>query len=645
MASPQDITVRIKKGSAPSRAAGAGWLFEGSLIVTCAHVVNAALGRELNSTEQQTLAQEVTVRAPRVAGQSPAERNWRVIRWKPPTFSDYGGFEGDVAFLAPVAGGFSSPPTVLGVRPTRLARCHVSGFPAQDDQGRSGFGHIGDLVGSCYEIVPDSATELPTQGFSGAPVLIGRDVAEIVSTVAKAGSRAYFTPVSALSEGRLRMEMLPAIGGKYSHIRDLLLELKKRDQRRQPGDQFDLRGAFLEDYAQIESFLRRTPAPSYGLESIPPDVLFNQVLAQNKPVLLSAPGGSGKTHFLIDITRVAMDRDYVPFWLDFSLPGDPADTGTLNPEKIFTLWSVAGGHDTFLSAGQDALIIGDGLNERSGLREHIASELAQLRRTRSASIILGDRLAQRRSRENFQLGTLSPLSVDVIRQHVGNSLQDVESWKRLLSSPFFLTLYLKVRNLETNDPLSRKEMFRLYFAKHVFQGDHDTWSPDGISLPAYNMYREIKNRTAPRSKWIEQGFKEADLTLLLEAGAMASVSHEKDLIEFSHQLLHDWLAASYVALQDRQGWTNDTFDDLTLREGSFDAIGMSAEKLPLETVTDFLICVYDWNWRAVLEVVLAFEQHQHGAESPEARVRASNCQRMGSCHAQCGTLGPSFRPA
>jgi hypothetical protein len=520
MASPQSITVRIQR-KASHEAIGAGWLCETNLIASCAHVVNAALGRPLGCTEQPSPTEEVNIIAPRVEGQTPVSRNWRVIHWEPPVSSKFGGFEGDVAFLGPISEGFSKPSPVLAVRPTHLARCDVFGFSAENEVGRSGSGQIGELAGSRYEIVPESAAELPQRGFSGAPVMIGREVAGIVSSVQPNGRRAYFIPVSDLLKYHLNIKMLPAIATKYPHIRDLCLELMERDQRENSASRFDLRGEFLEDYAQIENYARKVPGPSYATGSISPDAFFESVVVQNKAVLLSAPGGSGKTHFMIDVVRSAMDKDYVPFWLDFSRPSKPSPS-TLSAESIFSQWSLAGGFEAFLAAGQQALIIGDGLNERSDLREQIATELALVRRTRSAPVILGDRLAQRRSQENFQLATLSPLSVEVIRQHVGAALGDVESWKRLLSSPFFLALYLKVRGSD-EDPLARKEMFRIYFCQRVFKDDLDKWSPLRISLAAYNVYKNIKSRAAPRSKWKDEGFKDSDLDVLLEAGAVTIV--------------------------------------------------------------------------------------------------------------------------
>ena len=70
---------------------------------------------------------------------------------------------------------------------------------------------------------------------------------------------------------------------------------------------------------------------------------------------------------------------------------------------------------------------------------------------------------------------------------------------------------------------------------------------------------------------------------------------------------------------NEDAWTNETFETLTLRRGSFDAVGLAAEQLPREKVTSFLIRAYDWNWLGVLKVVLDFEQRRHGGASPVDR--------------------------
>jgi hypothetical protein len=92
-----------------------------------------------------------------------------------------------------------------------------------------------------------------------------------------------------------------------------------------------------------------------------------------------------------------------------------------------------------------------------------------------------------------------------------------------------------------------------------------------------------------------------------------------DILEFQHQLLHDWLAARHVAELPKDEWTNETFETVTLRRGSFESISFTAEQLSSDKVTEFLVCAYDWNWFGVLQIILNFEQRQHGGISPVGR--------------------------
>jgi predicted DCC family thiol-disulfide oxidoreductase YuxK len=377
---------------------------------------------------------------------------------------------------------------------------------------------------------------------------------------------------------------------------------------------------YMDDFVSLENFLRKPPSQSYGSDAITSSEFFQSVVTSNKPVLLSAPGGSGKTHFLIDVVYRAMERGRAPFWLDLSkLDDKKANAQPLTSERIIELTSASGGIDQFRTTGNNAFVVVDGLNEFGEFREKIASVLADLRRTGGVPVILGDRLGPRASRDYFKLSTLSPLSLDQIRKSIGPALREEDTWKRLLSSPFFLSLYLKVRGDDISNALTRNEMFRRYFAVHVFSGSPDSWKPARISKPAYEFYRCIESRAAARAKWLEVGFEESDLTILQQSGALLKGSNPEDIIEFQHQLLHDWLAANHVAALPKDGWTNETFEAVTLRRGSFESISFTAEQLSSDRVTEFLVCAYDWNWLGVLQVILNFEQRQHGGVSPVGR--------------------------
>lgn len=623
MSSAASITVRVLRPveGGGAQTAGAGWLCAHNLVVTCAHVVNAALGRPRESEAQPDSSALVWVRAPVLGdGSAAIEKKWRVVAWTPPAKSDLGGFEGDVAFLVPADEGFERPLARLGIGPAAGAAYDAFGFPPNIATGRSSTGAIGSPAGARFELKPanaDASSLAP--GFSGAPVMVDSDVVGIVSSVSNQTNLGYLTPIGAFPSGHLRLRMLPGVASRFSHIRDLLFRLEELDQREQESDNLDLRGVFCKDYAEIETLLRKPPPDMYDDECRTPKFFLDRANAELDATLLSAPGGSGKTHFLIDIADEAMAIGRAVYWLDLSTL-DKAEKSSTAPtrEELFRRTSLAGGYRDFEAArlrGEKLLIIADGLNERSSFRDEVAAMLAEIRKLDSVPVILGDRLSHRTSRANFQSATLSPLSVKEIRDRVGESLEDELNWKRLLSSPFFLSLYLKVRGADRTNSPTRRDMFHRYFADHVFQ-DVEKWTPEDIAAPAYRFYRNVQGRAAPRVAWLKQGFTEADMDRLQNARAVTSPSAPDSDIEFVHQLLHDWCAANHVASLPREEWTNDKFKWLTLRHGSADAVGLAAELVKPAQLNDFLICAYDWSWVAVLEVILDFEQHQHGGPSP-----------------------------
>ncbi len=411
----------------------------------------------------------------------------------------------------------------------------------------------------------------------------------------------------------------------FRHVRDLVIWLRERDERLNKGDFLDLRGTFLTSFRDIEGFLRKDPPSFYTSEAIPADAFFQQVLNAGKAVLLTSPGGSGKTHFLIDLVYTALKRGRVPFWLDLTKRRlSSGVNGHFGTEQIFDSATIAGDFGALKDAKGAAFVVADGLNEQAGSREQVMDELIKLRATGSVPVIIGDRLSSRVSSQNCQAATLWSLSICEIRKHVGSSLNGLNNWHRLLSSPFFLSLYLRVREHEAGKMLTRKEIFHRYFKKHVFKLEFEDWTLAPIATSAFTFYEKMKSRAAPRARWLECGFRAEDLKLLQESGALTTATKvDEDPIEFRHQLLHDWLAAFHLAYGGEASWTNDNFEILTLTlgysQGSFDAVGLAAEQVPSDRITGFLICAYDWNWLSVLRVILDFEQRQHGGESPVER--------------------------
>jgi len=163
--------VRFPHDAAPERTHGVGFLVAEQHILTCAHVVNLALGRDKNDQDPPTelvdlefpLADDAFCRA-------------RVPRWAPPPSS--GIRDGaDIAGLTIVKG---KPPP--GITPARLtsgapagSQVDVFGFPSgvSRPDGIWAPGRVaGEVRGKLLQIDPDRDGAWRAQpGFSGVPVI------------------------------------------------------------------------------------------------------------------------------------------------------------------------------------------------------------------------------------------------------------------------------------------------------------------------------------------------------------------------------------------------------------------------------------------------------------------------------------------
>ena len=170
-ASPRFL-VRFPHDAAPERTQGVGFLVAERHVLTCAHVVNLALGRDRHTQNRPTEQDLVYLEFPLADN---AICRARVERWVPPPASGIRG--GDIAGLVIVGGKLPS-----GVAPAQLtsgapAGCQVEvfGYPGgvarPDGVWASGRVH-GEVGGSLLQIDADRDGVWRAQpGFSGAPVI------------------------------------------------------------------------------------------------------------------------------------------------------------------------------------------------------------------------------------------------------------------------------------------------------------------------------------------------------------------------------------------------------------------------------------------------------------------------------------------
>jgi hypothetical protein len=90
----------------------------------------------------------------------------------------------------------------------------------------------------------------------------------------------------------------------------------------------------------------------------------------------------------------------------------------------------------------------------------------------------------------------------------------------------------------------------------------------------------------------------------------------KTSAQFNHHLIHDYLAAGYVAAHDEL-WSAETLDVLSFKGGSFDATAAVLEALEPSASDRFLRTIYDWNLYAAGYALAEVEERQPGKVSPD----------------------------
>lgn len=624
---PETITVRFL--GTTGATVGAGWLVSETQVITCAHVVNSALGRDRFCTACPV--DPIRIMPPAALNRDTSDDltpRWTVQKWSPVSKASGGGFEGDVALLTSDSGKVLAPRKFAALRSSDLtgASFLAFGYPQSVPQGRSARGEFGSRANRRIELIPSvNSKELPTQGFSGAPVIAGGFVAGIVASDLAEESRAYMIPVDDIVE--LLPDLLepaPDRSIKFPHLKHLASRLKPDNRGRLKGTVFDLRAVAVENFERIVALTREPSPETYSDGEMDASRFLEELLKDDRRVVLSAPGGSGKTHFLIDVARYALFAGLLPFWLNLKeLNGvlEKEDKLAL-AQRIFNNCSIVGDYKKFEEvAAADAdnvVIFADGLNERGDASfDRIAEALFQLTNAKpGVALVIGVRMSYRAILTNFRWTSLSPLSGEEIHQHL-QSPPAGEHWKRLLSSPFFLALFLQLGSTRTlPGNVTRNVIFRRYFAEHVFQDDPDKWDASKLARAAFSVYETASAPWAPQTVWEQSGFDNQMLTALESAGALIHAEGEPTTsIGFRHQLLHDWCAACHVARLDESDWNNKVFDSLTLHGASSDAIDMVAEQLVTNQTSRFLIRTYDWSWSAVLEAILNLELGRHGGKS------------------------------
>jgi len=205
----ENFTVRVLHGGSAAPA-GVGFVVGNREVITCAHVVNVALGRSVREQAMPDAEARVQVDFPMLGdADGGPSRSCRVAVWVPPSATGVRG--GDVAGLELVGEGLpaGTGPARLAVADVRDTEVSLFGFPGNPPRRSSGALAVcwvrGAVGGGSLQLDGASESAIRVQpGYSGSPAVIVGDPADAVLgmlAIAAAGEDshdAYAIPASQL---------------------------------------------------------------------------------------------------------------------------------------------------------------------------------------------------------------------------------------------------------------------------------------------------------------------------------------------------------------------------------------------------------------------------------------------------------------
>lgn len=362
--------------------------------------------------------------------------------------------------------------------------------------------------------------------------------------------------------------------------------------------------------------------------------------------LVHAPGGFGKTSFLLRVTAQAIqDKTILPVFFDLAMR--PHIDGDLTVRKFIEAYSIVAGMtaENFVDIlayaevlDRTVLIIVDGINQESRIpwdqvRESILTLTRGVPKIR-ISVLLSDRMNDRQLQDqNYEIATIAPLSQEFIKQRLasGSGFKEINhksGWYDILDTPLFLEL---AETSWTGDETpSRARLIEKYLSTTITgeTGDETTHLTaemiDGVlGKAAYRFYEEAKH-TEINSEDFRRLLNDSKLFVALESSGIIASREvdgaEQTLVSFFQQTIHDYLAARYLAAVDpkqaRTKWSSEAFDVVSLDQASYDALELAAEHIAQETSDSgtqsasntLVLQAYDWSLKGTLKIITRLHQ-------------------------------------
>ena len=357
-----------------------------------------------------------------------------------------------------------------------------------------------------------------------------------------------------------------------------------------PEVQFCIQTGWAQEYGQVfsEHF-------DHVLEE---EKILDTVLDGGRAIL-SGRAGDGKTWLLRRLYKQILDRGKIPIFLDLTqwTGGDYEDwqgwtSGGVSDAADFLIRRFSGLDLGAIELDRlppdlSKLLLVDGLNEiTSPVGAQVLQLLDELVRDQiNLSVFVADRLVRRElpNPTRWSIGILLPLTVKEVSKHLKSNIETEPGG--VLTCPFFLDARLRYHV----EGLRRSQASQNYLINHagVQEGELDR-----VAAAAFDAYQRARSRVFDRAEFAELAGEPA-MTALESSNTLVSASNDKR--HFLHHILHDYLAARFVANLRTLRWTPQTLSELSFDSSSFDAVELVFEQLDEDRADQFLRQLYDWN--------------------------------------------------
>jgi hypothetical protein len=348
-----------------------------------------------------------------------------------------------------------------------------------------------------------------------------------------------------------------------------------------------------------------------------------------RAVLLHAPGGAGKTVYLLNVAAEALAHAReIPFLLDLrtadfsafrTADEIPLSVVLDRTSVVAQEQSAARQVSDALAARADVLLLMDGLNEVGDAGEKILRGLSTvLREHTTVRAIVTDRLVARAGGDDFLRATIEPLPEELVRQALGTFGRPALTPDELemLRLPFFYDLATDlVRRTGTRlqTLTSTLRLVEEFLRTETELSDAEMAT---VAEAAFDAYAAFGGPAFDRTYWTDR-VSRATADKLGAAGVVLPASATApDTLTFAHQLFHDAFVGR--ALAAHAAWPPSDLDIATLRARAFEPLVFAAQLLDAHRADAFLEAVYDWNYTAAFHCVRELERGP--APSPFSRA-------------------------